>query len=135
MGTGFARELLRQPANSSRAEPAPPTVPASRRSGDASWRLREPREILGFALWWDCTLAPGIVLSTSPHAPRTHWDQIYLPLLEPIAAKAGETLAIELRSRTSVEAGTHVAWTAMHRDGKGREIGRQALNLDKGFLP
>ena len=37
--------------------------------------------IFGFALWWDCTLAPGVVLSTSPQAPRTHWDQIYLPLL------------------------------------------------------
>ena len=61
---------------------------ASRRAGRAAWQPLEARQIFGFALWWDCTLAPGVVLSTSPHAPRTHWDQIYLPLLEPHFSRA-----------------------------------------------
>src|SRR5690606_37998853 len=30
----------------------------SRRHGAASWRLASPATIYGFALWWDCTLAP-----------------------------------------------------------------------------
>src|SRR5512134_750769 len=63
---------------------------ASRRAGRVAWRLAEAREIFGFALWWDCTLAPGVVLSTSPYAARTHWDQIYLPLLTPIAGAPGD---------------------------------------------
>ena len=107
----------------------------SSRRGDARWRLEGAATIYGFVTWWRAELAPGIALSTAPGAPRTHWEQLYFPLLEPIAAKVGETVAIELRSRTSANAGTHVAWTATQRDAEGREVARQALNLDKGFLP
>ena len=107
----------------------------SSRRGEAGWKLKSAATIYGFATWWTAELAPGIALSTAPGAPRTHWEQLYFPLLSPIEAKAGETVGIALRSRTSREAGTHVAWTATRRDGKGREVARQALNLDKGFLP
>jgi len=107
----------------------------SSRKGEASWKLKAATTVYGFATWWSAELAPGITLSTAPDAPRTHWEQLYFPLLEPLAAKAGDTVAIALRSRTSAEAGTHLAWLATHRDGKGREAARQSLNLDKGFLP
>ncbi len=107
----------------------------SDRKGEVSWTLKAATTVYGFAAWWNAELAPGIALSTAPDAPRTHWEQLYFPLLEPIAAKAGDTVGIALRSRTSLDAGTHVAWTATQRDGKGREVARQALNLDKGFLP
>ena len=40
--------------------------------------------------------------------------QLDLPLLEPIAAKAGEKVSIALRSRTTPEKGTTLAWTATH---------------------
>jgi protein arginine N-methyltransferase 1 len=105
------------------------------RKGEAGWRLATTATIYGFATWWRAELAPGITLSTAPGAPRTHWEQLYFPLLSPIAGNAGDTVGIALRSRTSLAAGTYVAWTATQRDGKGREIARQSLNLDKGFLP
>jgi SAM-dependent methyltransferase len=105
------------------------------RKGEAHWRLESAATIYGFATWWRADLVPGIVLSTAPGAARTHWEQLYFPLLEPLEFKAGETAAIELRSRSSLAAGTHVAWTATQRDRKGRDVARQALNLDKGFLP
>jgi len=105
------------------------------RKGAAAWRLRAPATIYGFATWWVADLAPGVALSTAPGAPRTHWEQLYFPLLAPLKGKAGETIALALRSRTSLEGGTHLAWTATQRDAKGRELARQALNLDKGFLP
>ena len=107
----------------------------SSRKGEASWKLKAATTIYGFATWWSAELAPGIVLSTAPGAPRTHWEQLYFPLLSPITAKAGDTVGVSLRSRTSAEAGTHVAWVATHSDAKGREVSRQSLNLDKGFLP
>jgi protein arginine N-methyltransferase 1 len=107
----------------------------SSRKGDASWKLKAATTIYGFATWWSAELAPGIVLSTAPDAPRTHWEQLYFPLLSPITAKGGDTVGVALRSRTSAEAGTHVAWRATHSDAKGREVSRQSLNLDKGFLP
>ena len=105
------------------------------RKGEASWKLRRAASIYGFAVWWRAELVPGITLSTAPDAPRTHWEQLYFPLLSPIAAKGGETVSVALRSRTSQEGGTHVAWTAKHVDGKGSEVARQVLNLDKGYLP
>jgi SAM-dependent methyltransferase len=107
----------------------------TRRKGEARWPLSAPSTFYGFATWWDAELTPGVMLSTAPGAPRTHWEQLYFPLLEPIEADAGELVALSLRSRTSFEAGTHVAWTATHSDAKGRQRGKQALNLDKGFLP
>jgi protein arginine N-methyltransferase 1 len=105
------------------------------RKGEAQWRLDRAATIHGFATWWQAELAPGIALSTAPGAPRTHWEQLYFPLLAPIEARSRETVAVTLSSRTSMAEGTHVAWTAAHRDGNGREQSRQALNLDKGYLP
>jgi protein arginine N-methyltransferase 1 len=61
----------------------------SKREGRVSWTLTSDATIFGFALWWECTLVPGVVLSTSPFAARTHWDQIYLPLLEAIDERDG----------------------------------------------
>lgn len=111
------------------------TESKSARKGEAAWKLKAATAVYGFATWWSAELTPGIALSTAPEAPRTHWEQLYFPLLQPIAAKAGDTIVVNLRSRTSAEAGTHVAWVAAHRDAKGRELARQSLNLDKGFLP
>jgi protein arginine N-methyltransferase 1 len=108
---------------------------ASNRKGSATWRLAAPVTVYGFATWWTAELVPGVRLSTAPAAARTHWEQLYFPLLSPLAAKAGQTLAIELRSRTAMQSGTDVAWTATLRDGKGGTLARQALNLDKGYLP
>jgi len=107
---------------------------ASRRAGNVSWPLANDATVFGFALWWDCTLVPGVVLSTSPHAPRTHWDQIYLPLLEPLEMRAGDELALELSSETGGgESGIDVRWAAEHRRA-GRIMSQQSLDLGAGLL-
>ena len=106
----------------------------SRRAGKISWHLREPGTIFGFALWWECTLAPGAVLSTSPYTPRTHWDQIYLPLLEPLSVAAGDGLALTLASETGgEEGGIDVRWTARH-ERRGHPPTEQSLSIGAGFL-
>ena len=107
----------------------------SNRKGEATWKLDQAARIYGFAYWWDAELVPGLHLSTAPDAPRTHWEQLYFPLLRPIEAKAGETVLVSLRSTTSEEAGTHLAWTAVHFGKDGTSLSRQALDLDKGWLP
>jgi Ribosomal protein L11 methyltransferase (PrmA) len=111
------------------------SLPPSNRKGETVYALKAPSTIYGFAIWWIADLAGGVVMSTAPDAPKTHWEQLYLPLLEPIAAKAGEKVSIALRSRTTPEKGTTLAWTATHMDGKGRPLGKQALDLEKGYLP
>jgi hypothetical protein len=105
------------------------------RKGTAEWRVEAPVTVFGLAVWWEAELAPGVKLSTSPLAAPTHWEQLYLPALEPIELKAGETLAVQVRSRSSEEGGTDLAWSLRARTAKGRERVSQDLSLEKGFLP
>jgi protein arginine N-methyltransferase 1 len=105
------------------------------RSGEAGWRIGTPATIYGLALWWTAELTAGVTLATGPLDPKTHWEQLYLPVLAPIAIEAGQTLGARLRSTTSYEHGTNVTWTLAVTDTAGREIGRQSLDLEKGFLP
>ena len=105
------------------------------RKGEASWTLAKAAHVYGFAVWWTAELVPGVTLSTAPGAPRTHWEQLYFPLGDPIAAARGETITVSLRSRSSEVAGTHLAWTAEHSNASGKSISRQAMDLDKGWIP
>lgn len=105
------------------------------RKGRVQWRAARAVTVYGLALWWRAELAPGILLATSPLAPATHWEQLYFPALEPLALASGHTLMADLRSRSSEEGGTDLAWTLVVTDAKGRQCARQVLSLEKGFLP
>ena len=105
------------------------------RKGAAQWTVKTAETVYGLAIWWQASLAPGITLATSPLAEPTHWEQLYFPALEPLQLNAGDTLAIEIRTKSSEEAGTDIAWSLAVVDPKGRERDRQALSLTKGFLP
>lgn len=105
------------------------------RKGEASWKVDAATAVHGFATWWIADLIPGVTLSTAPGAPPTHWEQLYFPLLRPLEAKSGDVIGISLRSRSSIEGGTHLAWTATHTDRSGKQKDRQALDLDKGWIP
>jgi len=106
----------------------------SRRSGTVTWRLSTDAPVHGFALWWECVLAPGVVLSTSPHSPRTHWDQIYLPLLTPLAGRAGDELQLTIASETGgSEGGIEVRW-AVEQKRQGDVANSQMLSISDGFL-
>jgi len=105
------------------------------RTGEAGWPVKKRTTVYGLALWWSAELVDGVSLSTGPLDPRTHWEQLYLPVLAPIVVEAGQTLAASLRSTTSYERGTNVTWALAVSDAAGRQISRQALDLEKGFLP
>lgn len=105
------------------------------RKGEVSWKLDAAQAVYGFAYWWEADLVEGVTLSTAPNAPRTHWEQLYFPLQSPMALEAGESLLVTLRSRSSEEAGTHLAWTAVRFDRDGASKARQAMDLDKGWIP
>ncbi len=105
------------------------------RKGEVSWRLKSSETIYGFAYWWTADLVAGVSLSTGPGAPRTHWEQLYFPLLAPMQVGPGQSVLLSLRSTSSEAAGTHLAWTAVHSGKDGKSISRQALDLNKGHLP
>ena len=107
---------------------------ASRRAGSISWQPRDACRVFGFGLWWECMLSPGVVLSTSPYAPRTHWDQIYLPLLEPLVAEPGDDVSLALGCETGgAESGIDVQWTVRLERG-GELLVEQRLSIADGFL-
>ena len=105
------------------------------RTGEASWTFAERTTVYGLALWWTADLAEGIALATGPLDARTHWEQLYLPALAAVAVEAGQTLTARVRSTTSHARGTNVAWTLTVNDPSGRQLARQSLDLEKGFLP
>jgi protein arginine N-methyltransferase 1 len=106
----------------------------SRREGTVAWRLDRAAPIHGFALWWECTLAPGVLLSTSPFAPRTHWDQIYLPLLERLEGRPGDELQLTVRCETGGrDEGIAVEWLVEQRRSDVA-IERQQLSIGHGLL-
>jgi len=101
---------------------------ATTRKGKAEWTMAKEATIYGFAIWWDCELLKGIKLSTAPGAPKTHWEQLYFPVLEPIKLKKGAKLGLEIIATSSYEAGTNMRWTVT-ANGK-----KQVLDLEKGFI-
>lgn len=107
----------------------------SARKGTGDWTFSAATSVFGITLWWEAELTPGFRLSTAPDAPRTHWEQLYLPLLSPMNISAGERLNIEVRSKSSEQEGTHIAWRASRQTARGKDIDVQRLDLDKGFLP
>ena len=105
------------------------------RQGRESWVATRPMTVHGLAVWWSAQLSPKVSLSTSPLAEPTHWEQLFLPALEQVAVKKGETLVTEVGSRSSEAAGTDLAWTLSVLDVHGRERIRHSSSLAKGFVP
>lgn len=103
----------------------------SLRRGNAQWDIPETTTIFGFALWWECTLLDEISLFTHPGAPATHWEQLYCPVLEPLHAERGQTLAIELVSDSRYDVGATLKWDVILRSGQ-QEVVRQTLDIKNG---
>jgi SAM-dependent methyltransferase len=125
-------DLLAQPDAAQRWDALEFSAEVSgQRAGRGEWTLADDAAVHGFALWWEAQLAPGVTLSTSPHAPRTHWDQVYLPLARAIEGRAGDALSIAIGCEVGGgEAGIAVRWTVEQRragaliDARDHDIGR-----------
>ncbi len=92
------------------------------RKGKAAWELPYDATVYGLALWWECEVIPGVNFSTSPLAPATHWDQVFLPLLTPLNVKKGEQLEATFDSDSRFEVGINVAWEARVKS-QGKSVG------------
>lgn len=105
------------------------------RTGHASWSASAPVTVYGFAVWWDACFGPDLKISTGPEAPETHWEQLYFPLELPIALQREATVRLDLVSQSSPDAGTHLSWSGTELSAQGEVVGRQDMDLDKGYLP
>lgn len=102
------------------------------RSRTVEWSVAEPATVYGFGLWWECTLVPGVALSTAPDRPATHWEQVYLPVLDPLVLQTGETLRCAIRSDTRYEVKVHIRWEVTVIDRAGKQRIRVARDMVKG---
>ena len=109
--------------------------PLSKRSSSVKWSGGELGDatVYGYALWWDCELVPGIGISTSPQAPATHWEQIYLPLLQPLTLQADDSLELLIGSDTRAQVGLRVSWRSRQLRG-GKTLSEQTQDIARGRL-
>jgi predicted RNA methylase len=107
---------------------------ASTRRGTETWKIDEPATVYGLALWWEAELTPGVMLSTAPAAPLTHWQQIYLPLLKPVKMEEGSSLSVHLVSDTRWQVKVDLTWNAKVMDAAGKIISEQVMEMKKGHL-
>lgn len=76
-------------------------------SGMVTLAMPQDDPCFGFCAWFDLHLAPGLVLSTSPQAPTTHWYQVYLPL-EPFTGNGPLKVHIDVQPASEDPRGLQV---------------------------
>ncbi|MSR67876.1 methyltransferase domain-containing protein [Candidatus Peribacteria bacterium] len=104
------------------------------RTADIVWKAATPMTVYGFALWWNAELTKGVELSTSPLAPITHWEQIYLPLLKPIECVKGSSVRLQLNSDTRWKVKVNLTWTVRLLDQHNKELSVQEMDMKKGLI-
>ena len=102
------------------------------RKADTAWKVSQEQTIFGFALWWDCELLPGITLSTNPAKPKTHWEQIFLPLPEPVMMPKDGGIRLHLHSDTQYEVKVRVKWEVEVRNGSGKVVAKMRGDTRRG---
>ena len=86
-------------------------APNSRRSRTLRWKAADiGSRIEGFALWWEAELLEDIKLSTSPFEAPTHWEQIYLPLIDAAELEDSDMLELTITCDTRPDVGVRLQW-------------------------
>jgi hypothetical protein len=103
--------------------------------GGAEWILPEAETAAGLAIWFETTLAGDIGFSSAPGSTTRVYNQIYLPLREPVAVGRGERLRVQLSLRLAANqyVWAWTVWVAPAAGGPEREVVRQN-SLAEGVL-
>ena len=106
----------------------------SNREGQLQFTFSKPQNVYGLAIWWEAELTSNVSLSTSPDEPTTHWEQLYFPVSDPINVDASDKVIAAIRSITSEQEGTNIAWSIAHHDKDGDLRSRQSMDLETGYI-
>lgn len=104
------------------------------RSSEILWNFDAPAAIYGFCLWWECELVPGVSLSTSPFEAPTHWNQIFLPILQKMEIQKGDKLKLKLISDSRYEVGIRLQWQVEHINPRNKILQAVRMDTEKGLL-
>ena len=103
--------------------------------GGASWILPAAEMVAGLAIWFETMLAPDIGFTSAPGSATRVYQQIYLPLRDPVAVTRGERLRVQLSVRLAANeyVWAWTLWIAPSAGGPEREAARQN-SLAEGVL-
>lgn len=101
------------------------------RKADLSWEIHQDAILYGYALWWECGLTKNVRLSTSPLESQTHWKQVYLPLLEPIELKNGDSLHLDLSLDADFDDGIQLDWVSSVQTEDGEHLERSTMSTKR----
>lgn len=85
----------------------------------------------GFALWFTAELMEGVTLSTAPNASRLAWQQLYLPLEEPIVVHPGQRVHLMLLAQGSPSG---EIWWSWHGSVRAKTRGQRAHAFHQNSL-
>lgn len=63
----------------------------------AGYAISQAGTLHGLVGYFDLEAAPGVVLSTAPDQPLTHWEQCFFPIDEPVAVQPGDRITARLK--------------------------------------
>lgn len=105
------------------------------RTRSIEWTFDDHATVYGYALWWECELVPDITLSTSPESAPTHWEQIFLPVLDPIEVNEGERLMLQYECDTTLDVKINVAWHSTVWTTAGAPRAHISMDMRDGYFP
>ena len=108
------RELLSEPRTFFEADFTEDTIPSL--VGSRTFRIFRSGEVTGLGLWFEASLAPGVWLSSGPWT-RTHWEQCFAPVPEPVRVSSGDQLRVSLDMRGDGCGGHHFIRREICKEG------------------
>jgi len=93
------------------------TVKEQPRRLTAKGHVRQAGLAYGIVAWFSCDLTDKISFGTGPHDPPTHWDQMFLPFVDPFVVVPDRELTLELRPPYGPEE-EDPAWSWSLSDGE-----------------
>jgi SAM-dependent methyltransferase len=73
------------------------TVKEQPRNLVAKTKVRQAAMAYGVIAWFSCDLTDSVGFGTGPHDAPTHWDQLFLPFVEPFVVVPDRELTLEIR--------------------------------------
>ncbi len=80
-------------------------------SAERSWRAVREGTLCGLGMWLELELADGVVFSNAPSTLSAGWDQVLLPLTQPVSIRSGDPIEARVRTLGASSPGSDTWWT------------------------
>jgi protein arginine N-methyltransferase 1 len=86
--------LLGEPVEMARVEPL--ALDPFGLDREVRWPVKKSGTLHGIGLWMDLDLADGVLYSNAPSGRSSGWNQVLLPLIEPLEVQAGQEVVARI---------------------------------------